>query len=278
MSMLNINTRTNSDMPAYHKALLEIRAAQAELKKYESIMTPYERHTINESIQSKVAANRDLVYNGVKGAWLNFISGYKDAVKRYLQAEQNEINSWDSGKLGTEMHTFQMRLNQAIGMEDKGALAGNTQNINQVKAMYQEAMNSGDRYKQRAAAEVIRGVNTKNMQRDQVVEIRLMARNAEEQLKTLRTSDALQKAAAEANQAQKELFEQREGIKAVAETMGEPVDQVFQAGDYAKLTKMLQVDSGTREVKLYGLDAPEVTGISFAADFDHDLVVGGNNG
>jgi len=97
---------------------LEIAAARNELNKYAEIMTPYEYQVISNSIKEKIESSYQMVYEGAKNHLAEWVGYYKDAIARYERAQQNETNSWDSGKLLTETSAFQARLERELGNKD----------------------------------------------------------------------------------------------------------------------------------------------------------------
>ncbi len=114
----------------------------------------------------------------------------------------------------------------------------------------------------RAAAEVMRSINTEGMSREQAVDLRVLAREADASLKSLRSTPELIEAVDNANKATQELWREREVVASVGKTMGDDVDDPLGAvGGFAKLAKTIQVDRETRDIKIYSLTDPEVTGI-----------------
>ncbi|GEM_PF-3568513 len=265
----------------WNTAAVEIGNARRELSKYESIMTPYERQTISKSIQEQVERDYSMIYQGAKAYLFEKTAAYKRAVDGIELARRGEINSWDSGKLGTEMHTFQMRIDQEARINNEVAgLSRGPDFPARVKKLYREAQDSGDRYKERAAAEVLRGINIDKMPKEKAVEIRMLIREAEADLDELRITPQMQNAVQEINKAAEELFKARDIVVGTAEVMGEDPHNIFAVGELTKLTKTVQVDRNTGAVKLYDLDSQEVTGVYWKPPVEDDshnpLTIGGD--
>lgn len=268
---INPNPSMNFGRGDWIDAAAEIRRAKEELRKYEGIMTPYERQSISGSIQEKIASRYGFIYQGAAADLNGAKKQYKDTVSAREKARAQEITSWDSGKLGIEMNTFQMLVNRE--MEFNNGAPGFTRRADvsvRVKTLYQEAMASGDRYKMRAAVEVVHGINTDKTPKDQAVELRILGRECESVLETLRTTPEMLKAAEAEKSAVKELFSAKELVKEVAVVMGEDPDNLFAEGGFTKLLKTVQVDRYSGEVKIFEMDSPEVSGVNWQNAMKND--------
>ncbi|TDA65933.1 MAG: hypothetical protein D9V45_03040 [Chloroflexi bacterium] len=256
----------------WNATALEIAAAREELNKYAGIMTPYERMVIGNSIKEKIESSYQMVYAGAKNHLAVWIGYYKDAIARYERAQRNETNNWDSGKLLTETNAFQARLERELGNKNGLPLyEGAPDSLERVKRLYHEAQASGDKYKQRAAAEVMRSISTEGMKQSAAVDLRVLAREADASLKSLRSTPELIEAVENANKATQELWREREVVASVCKAMGEtPDDPMGAVGGFEKLVKTVQVNPETRELKIYSLTDPEVTGIYHLKDNNSD--------
>lgn len=273
---INTNSSTNYGGD-WIDAAKEIRLAKQEYNKYSNIMTPYERQTVGNSIQEKIQSRYSFIYQGAANNLASAKQRYKNTVAAREKARAQEITSWDAGRLGQEMHTFQMLVNRE--MEFNNGSPGFTRGAAvsaRVKALYQEAQASGDRFKQRAAAEVVRGINTDKLPKEQAVELRILGRESGTDLENLRTTPELLKAAEAEKTAVMDLFAARDLIKDVAVIVGEQPDTIFAGGSFVKLLKTVQVDRFTGEVKMFDMDSPEVTGV-YLKDAEDNIDVGGNN-
>jgi hypothetical protein len=264
MTMFNYSTQRSNSAPTWQDRLKEIKFAREHLSKYEAMMTPYEREMRSQEIQDRIRTHYPTVYGGVKKAWEGWINEYKKATARLADAKAKEYAKWDASKLGAEMQTFKLLVDQKLSTAHDSVLAGGPGPSERVKKLYEEYQKSGDPYKQRASAEVMLGISTQGLKREDAVGIRMLGHDAESKLMQLRDNEEIQKAEEAYVESAKELFKQRENIAEVATLMGEPVEPLFSGGDFAKLQKMVQVDRETGDIKLYTLDDPEVTGIDWS--------------
>ena len=258
------NNSTPSNSPTWQDRLKEIKIAREHLAKHEAMMTPYERKMRSEEIQQRINAYYPTIYGGVKKAWEGWINEYKKATTHLAETKAKEYAKWDASKLGAEMQTFKALVDQKLSMRSDSIFGQEGGASERVKKLYEEYQKSGDPYKQRASSEVMLGLSTEGLKRDDVIGIRLLGHEAEGNLTQLRNTEEIQKAEDAYVESAKELFKQRENIAEVATLMGEPVEPLFSGGDFAKLQKMVQVDRETGDIKLYTLEDPEVTGIDWS--------------
>lgn len=239
-----------------------IRLAKQEYDKYSNIMTPYERQTVWGSIKEKIERDYTQVYQGAAADLNKAKQDYSNMVAARKKAAAQEINSWDNGKLGTELHAFQMRINAVMGSNASvGAAFGQPGAARLIEGLYREAQASGDRYKQRAAAEVLATLNTGGLPREYAQELAGFKGQVKLELESMRTTPEMLVAAEAEKKAVTELFSARELVRDVAEVMGDDPNNLFAVGGLVTLLKTVKVDQLTGEVKLYDMDSPEVTGI-----------------
>lgn len=253
-------------MPTWKDRLTVIRKARAELRQYEAIMTPYEKQSISRSIQEQVQRDYHIIFQGAADELNQHISSYQEAARKLERARAAEIASWDSSRLGTEMNTFQMLVDQVLGSGAKmPGFSSGPDAAARLTKLYQEAKDSGDRYKLRAAAEVMQGIRgrvTKGTPIEQAAALGGLARQAESDIEDIRFPDSLLDALDEKQQAATALLQERDAIAEIAEVMGENPQVAFgNSGDLVKLIRRVQQDRQSGEVQVYALDAPEVTGI-----------------
>ena len=262
--MFNYSTPSNS--PTWHERVKEIKVAREHLSKYEAMMTPYEREMRSKEIHEKIHSYYPTIYGGVKKAWDGWINEYKNATTRLADAKAKEYAKWDPAKLGAEMQTFKLLADQQLSSGKDATFGTGPGASERVKKLYEEYQKSGDPYKQRASAEVLQGISTQGLKRDDAVGIRILGHEAEGRLLQLRNTEEIQKAEEAYVESAQELFKQRENLSEVATLMGEPPDFGMGRGDLGKLQRMVQVERETGEIKIYSLEAPEVTGIHWITD------------
>ena len=262
--MFNYSTPSNS--PTWHERVKEIKIAREHLSKHEALMTPYEREMRSEEIHDKLRSYYPTVYGGVKKAWEGWINEYNKATARLAEAKAKEYAKWDPAKLGAEMQAFKMMVDQKLSSASDSVFAGGPGPSERVKKLYEEYQKSGDPYKQRASCEVMQGISTQGLKRDEAVNIRLLGHEAEGRLLQLRNTEEIQKAEEHYVESAQELFKQRENLSEVATLMGEPPDFGMGRWEIGKLQRMVQVERETGEIKIYSLEDPEVTGIHWITD------------
>lgn len=258
------NNSTPSNSPTWQDRLKEIKIAREHLAKHEAMMTPYERKMRGGEIQQRINAYYPTIYGGVKKAWEGWINEYKKATTHLAETKAKEYAKWDASKLGAEMQTFKALVDQQLSAGKDTVFGSGPGASERVKKLYEEYQKSGDPYKQRASSEVLLGLSTEGLKRDDVIGIRLLGHEAEGNLAQLRNTEEIQKAEDAYVESAQELFEQRENLSEVATLMGESLDPVFGSGDISKLQKMVQLDRETGNINLYTLDDPEVTGIDWS--------------
>ena len=258
------NYSTPRSTPTWQDHIKEIKIAREHLAKHEAMMTPYERKMRSEEIQQRINAYYPTIYGGVKKAWEGWINEYKKATTHLAETKAKEYAKWDASKLGAEMQTFKALVDQKLSMRSDSIFGQEGGASERVKKLYEEYQNSGDPYKKRASSEVMLGLSTEGLKRDDVIGIRLLGHEAEGNLTQLRNTEEIQKAEEAYIESAQELFKQRENLSEVATLMGESLDPVFGSGDISKLQKMVQLDRETGNINLYTLDDPEVTGIDWS--------------
>ena len=260
------NHTISSTPTTWQDRVKEIKIAREHLSKHEALMTPYEREMRSEEIHDKLRSYYPTVYGGVKKAWEGWINEYNKATARLAEAKAKEYAKWDPAKLGAEMQAFKMMVDQKLSSASDSIFAGGPGPSERVKKLYEEYQKSGDPYKQRASCEVMQGISTQGLKRDEAVSIRLLGHEAEGRLLQLRNTEEIQKAEEHYVESAQELFKQRENLSEVATLMGEPPDFGMGRWEIGKLQRMVQVERETGEIKIYSLEDPEVTGIHWITD------------
>ena len=210
--MINLDRRSGIAFSTDWKGAVEtIKAAKQKRDHYLPIMTNAERQIVADDIGHLVEQSRPIIENGAiaayNGAAIGVIQG-----QTKVQAEKKKIlNSWDTSKLAAELQLYGLQVENALKNGD----------IETLSRIHQEAIDSGDRYKQRAAAETLQGLVNKFPQGKQDshgLDARTLANRLENQaardLASMGTSPELFKASSELDakkqdlqNAEKQLYE-----------------------------------------------------------------------
>ena len=248
--------------------LNQIKEARSEYNKIERILTPYERQTIFGNIKADAEANYSRVYNGVKARLDAAVGNYKAAAAKRAAAIAKEINSWDAGKLNDELQAFQTRVNMELGKKDAQGIFSGSPAAARVEQIYQEALASGDRYKMRAAAEVLRAANVEKLPSEQQMQVQLLARAASDNLEALRNTDDIQNAIDQENAAIKQMQDEQKFVREAAEVMFDEGGQIFgrDVSNFGKLASTIKFEreAGNVKIKILDINDPEITGIDLS--------------
>jgi len=248
--------------------LNQIKEARSEYNKIERILTPYERQTIFGNIKADAEANYSRVYNGVKARLDAAVGNYKAAAAKRAAAIAKEINSWDAGKLNDELQAFQTRVNMELGKKDVQGIFSGQSAASSIERLYQEALASGDRYKMRAAAEVLRAADVEKLPSEQQMQVQLLARAASDNLEALRNTDDIQNAIDQENAAIKQMQDEQKFVREAAEVMFDEGGQIFgrDVSNFGKLASTIKFEreAGNVKIKILDINDPEITGIDLS--------------
>lgn len=232
--------------------LNQIKAARADFDRLEKLLDPDERKTISGNIRADAQRNYERIYHGVKADFDRKIDAYKAASAITAAAKARSINSWEADKLYEQQIFLKIQLyNEYNDAAAKKPLAA------RIEKLYREAQSSGDRYRQRAAAELLRSLNTDTLPAEAQLPIRLLGREANEILREMAMTDEIKIAIEEEKQAARELLRERENVKKAGATLYE--DEA--SGVFAKLAKTIQIIPPD-EFGFNGFNVPEITRIN----------------
>ena len=248
--------------------LNQIKEARSEYNKIERILTPYERQTISGNIREDARLNSGKVYQGVKARLDAAVGNYKAAAAKRAAAIAKEINSWDAGKLNDELQAFQTRVNMELGKKDVQGIFSGQSAASSIERLYQEALASGDRYKMRAAAEVLRAADVEKLPSEQQMQVQLLARAASDNLEALRNTDDIQNAIDQENAAIKQMQDEQKFVREAAEVMFDEGGQIFgrDVSNFGKLASTIKFEreAGNVKIKILDINDPEITGIDLS--------------
>jgi hypothetical protein len=241
----------------------EIKAARDELRLHGHEMSEYERNVISREIKKRQDELIPVVGAKVIGEYKQSIEKYQAAQAKIEAEKVKEINRFDSTKFNNELQALQARVKMTMD-HPANPLRGKDKPVSvRIEEIYNEAIQSGDIHKQRAAIEVIKDIPITGNQ-DERIRINQLAKNAEAAEESLRQTEGTLKARAERTAAIDELDQRRETLNKVSTILGMGrADDGMNFNFFAKAYKQVQRDPATGEIKIYAEDAPEVTGVIF---------------
>ena len=265
------NTQQNSG--DWMSKLNQIKAAQEKYAKDQSIMSTYERQTTWGDIEAKISQNYSSVFNGVKNRFDAAVGSYKAAAAKRAAAIAREINSWDAAKLNAEMQAFQMRVSMELNKRDTQGIFSGAPVSKRIEDLYREALASGDRYKMRAAAEVLRGTDTEKLPSEQRTAVMMIARNASDKLDDLRNTDEIKAAISEESAAVKAMQDEQQFVREAGAVMRDAPSNILgrEVSNFGKLASTVKFEraDGRVNIRILDINDPEITGIAFnAATFE----------
>ncbi len=248
--------------------LNQIKEARSEYNKIERILSPYERQTIFGNIKADAEANYSRVYNGVKARLDAAVGNYKAAAAKRAAAIAKEINSWDAGKLNDELQAFSTRVSMELSKKDAQGIFSGQPAAKRIEALYQEAQASGDRYKMRAAAEVLRAADVEKLPSEQQMQVQLLARAASDNLEALRNTDDIKEAIDLEDAAIEAMQNEQKFVREAAEVMFDEGGQIFgrDVSNFGKLASTIKFEreAGNVKIKILDINDPEITGIDLS--------------
>lgn len=255
--MFNQKSSTN-----WKDAVKEIQEAKKEIHRKEQIMTDYERDLYGRTVKDKVHQKYGMILKGVAEELENTISKYKTAKASTSTAIAKEINTWEAGKLQSELNLAQSRFGMITTGPSTNAFGGGPGIVDAARKIYQEAVASGDRYKIRAAAEALQGSAAIHWKGKDAVGMQQLSQEAKENLDNLRFTDEIKAAGDRETAAAQELLNTCQTVWEVGALMGDVTTGAFLIGNFVTLAKRVQVDRVTGKINIYDPDDPEVTGIT----------------
>lgn len=239
-----------------------LKEAKGEYERYAGIMSGYEQTIIARDIKARMEQHRSAITAGALSDYNAVLSRYQGAEAATQRAKKAEIARWgDAAKLVSEMQAAEMLLKQAMETTDNAIVGpGKTSTSAALEALYQEARDSGDIYKQRAAAEVFKAAVTEARKygRDAVV-INRIAVQAAQDLEQLRFTDEMRAAEEGKAQAWQEYLTARRDLVEIGTFVdGYSPEDTFAQGPFALAVKRVQRDEAGN-VSILSPDDPEIS-------------------
>jgi hypothetical protein len=171
----------------WRDALKALQQDKAHYFQNVSLMSPYERLSIETDLRERQGQLRPKVESGLITEWNASIQAFKQARNRVDLEKGREIVRWDAPKLRDNIQLFNLRVEAAVNDLDP---------INSIQALYQEAKDSGDAHLLRAAAEAVRAAPSKFKGAELEVRTKIngIVKDAERELAEIRTTPGLQQA------------------------------------------------------------------------------------
>jgi parvulin-like peptidyl-prolyl isomerase len=250
--------------------LEELKAARDEFRMYAGIMTQYEQSVIQRDIDARRAQAQPIIEAGILGEFQAAVAGYQAAQANLKQAKLAEARRFDTIKLKGEIEAVKALVDLALSSTSPAFGFGHgVSKADHLKAIYQEAQESGDLLKRRAAAEVLRGINPEGMTPEVRMEINHLTHQAERDLNSLRTTEGMTQAEAARLAAQDKVAESVEGVKITHAILdGGSIDNLFVTGPLVKAYRRVKVIDG--ELTVLAEDDPQVTGVEIRMNEKED--------
>ncbi len=224
---------------SWQDMIKELKEAKRERDRLYPIMTAMEKQTVSEYIGETRDTYRPTIEAGALAAWNGAKANLQAAIKNVEIQKRKVTNSFDSGKLDSEMAVLSRRAEIAAKNGDVAAL----------QAIYSEAAQSGDRTKAKAAGEVFQGVvnliphgaqDSHGTDARQVAN--RIARQASADLQSLATTPELTAAHELAAAKVAELNAAQAQAEDAAEVMGTPVNLIMPIYAIEKALSTVQQD------------------------------------
>jgi len=257
-----MNYRINTPATTWRDKLASIMTAKKELGEYYSIMTAYERATAEREIGHLKEQYFQAITDGVLQEHELAINRLNIAHRKVKRLTQAEIASWDAQKLASEMQVYNMLIDQAI--QTKEGPDDFRKNVrDRLEKIYNEAWESGDIYKQRAACEVMKSAPSKAQGGDMDLKMAInsIAQQSKADIEKVRTTPELEKAYQEAEADYQEYRTARQEVINTSQDIGEgDPQQLYSGSPFSRAIRRVQVDRETNEIKILEPDDPEITG------------------
>ena len=240
----------------------ELKAAYDELRQYGDEMSEYERNVITREIKRRQEELIPIVGAKVIGEYKQSIEKFK-AAEAAIQAERaKEINRFDSSKNNAEIQPgsspIKMTLDHPKNIND----ATEKPVSKRLEEIYNEAMQSGDIHKQRAAVEILKDIPIVGTQQEERIAVNHLAKTAAAKEAEIRHTEGIVKAQEARQAALVELDERHEKLNKVSTVLGMgAADNPTNFHSFAKAYRQVQRDPNTGEIKFYKETDPEVTGV-----------------
>jgi hypothetical protein len=264
--MFGITNHQNNN--GWRGKLETIKGLREKVKNY-STGAPGLRPFLEKELDEEIARLRPEIITGAIGEFRAAMENYMTTARKRDIFEQAERARWDRLKLAANREALQKQVDAILNEPDNHYIKSTK--AEDLRAVYDE-WQSGEVNEQRAAAELFSKLGDKAFHTAAKDTARELEHAAKEKLSELRTTQDLQAADANREQALSELFKKREQLLEAGRGLGEvpePVPNADPDGDptggplirneLTQAYRQLQVVNS--EVFIYPLDSPEMTGV-----------------
>jgi len=253
---------TQAQSKDWRSVVKELKSAADELNQYQEVMTPYERSVITRSIAAKQEEAGSRVISSALTEWKAQLGVYQDKDKALNRAKTEEIRRWDSQKLAVEISAIQSLVDLAISTQSQNPMAGKHGEISsRLKMIYHDAKESGNLHRQRAAAEVFKGLRNAKVPKDDMPNLGVMAQQAEKDLLDIRVTDEMIDTLEERDAAVRAVLALKGELAEASKALGQgEVNELFGSGPFTKALKMAQLEPDN-SLTILDENDPKVTGI-----------------
>ena len=255
--MLRINrTRTAVN---WRDKLAEIKAAEQEHKENFSIMTAYEHKTAYKMTSALKEQYNPAITEGALADHETARLKLKFADAKVKGEHKKETARWDAQKLASEMQVYTMLTDQIVNTKDYEHGKGMTRE-KELERLFTEAKDSGDKYKARAAAEVLKSIKSKGNTLDERIKFSGIAQTAKADLEKIRSTPELEKAYEDAETVYKEYRTARQDLINTSIDIGggDPTSPWLYTA-FSQAIKQVQDING--ELVFFEPDDPHITGV-----------------
>lgn len=240
----------------------ELKAAWDEVQRHGHEMSEYERNVIMREIKQRQEELTPIVGGQAVAEFREAIGAFQAAEKKIADERRKEINRFDTAKYNAELQAIQARVKMTVE-HPKNIMDATEKPISQrLQQIYDEAIQSGDIHKQRAAVEVIKDMPVVGSQPEERMSVNFLAKTAAAKEAEVRQTDGILKAQQERQAALQELDQRRERLNTVSQALGMGrADDLMGFSFLARAYKQVQRDPATGEIKIYQETDPEVTGV-----------------
>jgi len=180
----------------------------------------------------------------------------KRAHVRVQSEKKKEIAGWDAPRLASEMQVYEMLIDQAIHT-DPGSSDFRKNVDDHLEKIYSEAQQSGDKYKQRTADEVLKSAlsKAKGMDQETRLHVNRIAQQSKQDMEKIRSTPELEAAYEQAETAWGEYRTVRQEVIRTSQAIGEgdPLHPLM-TGPFSDAIKRVQVIDN--EIKIFEPDDP----------------------
>jgi hypothetical protein len=228
---------------------------KSRFSKQNPIMTQFERMSVKEGLDMIQAKIKPSVVTGALSEFEAKINNFRAASTNTAKAIGTEIMRWDAKKLSDEIQLTTSEVTEAL-KTPFNPISGESK-LGRMQGIVEQALQSGDMYKIRAAATCVRNAADKVDHSDRL-QMTMLTRAVETQLENIRKTPEIDRAIEEQNKATRELQDARDELGAISTAFDERPGP-FVINEFTKAMKRVKVTQDG--LSILDENDPEVTGI-----------------